>query len=171
MQKTIKKTIALLLTVVMLLSLGIPMVGAVEATTATYPTYAEAADGELLYKVDFNDKSRFNYDVKGSVAGSVTPSTDGTALTIKGDSNKFTVGGEIANLPLQNTVYTVDFSLTLGDRGSTTYFALDPTSNDGLMGSYAFYLRWDRNLQIENTFSNAQAKVAYSYLKEETLKK
>ena len=53
MQKTIKKTIALLLTVVMLLSLGIPMVGAVEATTATYPTYAEAADGELLYKVDF----------------------------------------------------------------------------------------------------------------------
>ena len=170
MQKTIKKTIALLLTVVMLLSLGIPMVGAVEATTATYPTYAEAADGELLYKVDFRDKTRYNYDESSTVVGGdYTASEDGSALTIRGDGslstkNQYTVGGAISDLPLNETsVYTIDFSITTPDSSYSTYFSLAPdldNSHKGRKGDYGFLCR-TTYVQIESNFSPTGTKANF----------
>ncbi|MBQ8818916.1 MAG: hypothetical protein IJZ83_10075, partial [Clostridia bacterium] len=107
-----KKTIALLLTVVMLLSLSIPMVGAVEATSTTYPTYAEAADGDLLYKINFNE-NKYTYSYINNTTATTEASTDGSTLTLKSNTTSaayHTVGGEVAGLPLTgSSVYTVEF--------------------------------------------------------------
>ena len=59
MKHVTKKLTALLLTMLMLLGAVVPMsVGAGDAAVEpTYPTYAEAKDGDLLYRVNFNGDS------------------------------------------------------------------------------------------------------------------
>ena len=43
----------------MLFGTAIPMVSATETTEATYPSYEEAEPGEVLYKVDFKNDTRY----------------------------------------------------------------------------------------------------------------
>ena len=57
MRKTIKKTLALLLTAIMLLGVAAPTVSA----EGEFKDPATAEDGELLWEVDFNDRSRYGF--------------------------------------------------------------------------------------------------------------
>ncbi len=62
MRKTIKKTLALLLTALMLFGTAIPMVSATESTSGnTFKDPATAQNGELLWEVNFNDKERYDF--------------------------------------------------------------------------------------------------------------
>ena len=157
MRKTMKKTIALLLTVVMLLSLSIPMVGAVEATSTTYPTYAEAADGDLLYKINFNE-NKYTYSYINNTTATTEASTDGSTLTLKSNTTSaayHTVGGEVAGLPLTgSSVYTVEFSTTLP---STGFVGLAPAANTtSLVGGYGFAVKAGSAKRDTADFSNGK---------------
>ena len=121
-----------------------------------YKAYDDAEDLDLLYKIDFNDKTRFDYKAQSdSITGSVTPSADGSALTIKGDDgkNNFTVGGAVKGLPLDKfSVYTVDFDITMAVNWHTHYMYFSPNTDTGT-GSDGFFIRTDQ-VMCENGFSN-----------------
>ena len=117
-----KKLICLALTLLMV----VPMLAmVVSANTTTYKTYAEAADGELLYKANFNGDDRWQPSKENGSAlcdrGDVT-SANLTVTPDSADSTKanFTAsasghnfwGGKIEGLSIgEGFNYTVKFTL------------------------------------------------------------
>ena len=118
MKHTATKIMSILLATLMLLTLAAPLASATEGTSATptYPTYAEAQDGDLLYKVDFSGTDgRYTPAVKTGLATfSVDPSDDTKAtLNAQADADGNSFGGPISGLPLnENSVYTIEFTVT-----------------------------------------------------------
>lgn len=124
MKHTATKLIAMLLATMMVFALAIPMVSAEAstetatntATTPSYPTYEEAAVGDLLYKVDFRGTDGI-YAPKvmlnnGGTTNTVTPSDDGTSLTLKGMKD-FYYGGILEDFDLtKDTTYTIEWKVT-----------------------------------------------------------
>ena len=112
---TIRKCLAFLLTAAMLLSLSpVLLTGAEE--DPVYPAYEDAADGDLLYRVDFRGTDgiyapeSLNTDTAKQEQKVNTASGDGGSLTLRG--NNF-YGGPVRGLPLNwDTTYTITYDVT-----------------------------------------------------------
>ena len=148
-----KKTIALILATVMLLALAVPAATAVEteAQTTTYPSYADADNGDLLWTVDFTDKAKFDCDVDRT-ADFATLTTNGGSATLvanmldKTDTN-LTYGGAFSDMPLNSdSVYTIDFNVDINSSYIWNYVFVDPAYKHGFayrcdVASYSTDLR------------------------------
>ncbi len=124
MKHIAKKCTAILLTMIMLLGMVVPMsVGADDtATEPTYPTYADAIDGDLLYRVNFNGDSYWKPTTKNGSAAVNEVIDDGTqARTATSSSQQGHFGTEVKGLYFDETSkYTITFETSK----STTYKGL-----------------------------------------------
>ena len=142
MKKTMKKILALALVLIMTL----PLVAvAVSATAPAYKSYAEAQDGELLYKADFNGDSYWapsktngstladRGDLTSDSLTVTVDSTDSTKANFSSDSKAHKLwGGAVNGLALgEDYNYTVRF--TLAEKGSGVGFGV---LIDGQTGVY-----------------------------------
>jgi len=118
----------LIVTLMILAILSVVMVPAMAAENSAVKDYASAADGDLLYTVDFSGKDgviKFGNlgESTSSDYFSYTPSADGTSLTVKGAKEKGEMGclwgGTIRQLEATaNTTYTMTFKVTVhGEAG------------------------------------------------------
>ena len=143
-----KKLICIMLTLLMV----VPMLAmTVNANTATtYKTYAEAADGELLYKANFNGDDRWQPSTETAIANAGwewTNSTNMTATVDPENSGKATIalsqqanaawGADISDLPLgEGYNYTLKYTVSCAD-GSKPIGVLF----DGHYGAYAYSVK------------------------------
>lgn len=142
-----KKLICLALTLLMV----VPMLAmVVSANTTTYKTYAEAADGELLYKANFNGDDRWQPSTETAIANAGwewTNSTNMTATVDSADSGKATIalnpagnaawGADISNLPLgAGYNYTVKYTVSCADGSKPIGLLID-----GHYGAYAYSVK------------------------------
>lgn len=122
MKHTATKFIAMILAMLMVVALAVPMVSATtgeQTASVTYPTYAEANDGDLLYEVDFRGDSKYaprfmknENKTDGTGTSTAQVSEDGNSLTLTGTSNNY-YGAELQGFDLNsNTVYTITYTVS-----------------------------------------------------------
>ena len=129
MRKTIKKTLALLLTALMLFGTAIPMVSATEATSeSTFKDPATAQNGDILWEVNFKDTERFNVDIVKNKDdySELKISDDGKTAELIAKSRdvvaNYGFGGAIQGLPMGdgNGAYTVEFKMSAYNGGTSS---------------------------------------------------
>ena len=152
-----KKLIVILAAIAIMAAMVIPGLAAGSAPKA----YETAAEGELLYTVDFRaDNGVINFDVlAGSKAAELfdyIPSADGTALTIKGKAGKTGTagclwGGAIETLTTgKDIVYTMTYQVSShGDQGKNNSIGVGGyfSTSDGatMLNFYSNYNTQDEN--------------------------
>ncbi len=122
MKKTAQKILALLLSVLLLIGFAAPMATVSAATVPDAKTYTNAADGELLYAVDFRGKDGIYKPVYyEDPTYKHTVFENGKNIQL---DNVGATGGAVGELPLNNeTVYTITMSLSLyGGWGFDVFF-------------------------------------------------
>ena len=136
MKTKTNKAISLLLSIVMLLLL-VPAFSLAAYAEDGFASYEEAADGEILYSVDFRGITGVFAPAKMSGDDPVI-SEDGRAITMSGSSY---FGGEISTLPLNAlTTYTITFDLEFSVSGQGAGLYIDkatPTAAAGFNGYYS----------------------------------
>ena len=150
----------LLVTLIVLAILSVMMVPAMATETAAVKDYASAAEGELLYTVDFSGKD--NVITYGSIGGtnatkyfSYTPSDDGKSLTVKGAQDKGQAGtlwgGTIPSLEANmDTVYTMTYKVK--SNGAVG------TNNSVGVGGYYMNKIIDDTASVYNLYGNYTTK-------------
>jgi len=129
---TMKRTLSLLVVVVMLVSMFSFMTTGVSANVLK-STYEDAKDGDLLYEVKFGETSgvytptQFNAQTAGDTdAGAVTITDNGRTLAFYKpslQSNASYYGGAIEGLKwTADTVYTITMKLSLPPNRGGVYF-------------------------------------------------
>ena len=118
-----KRIISLALVLVMLVS---SLALSVNAMTVTYPTYADAQDGELLYVADFTGDEYYQPSTENAIANAGWEWVESETLVANVDETKpnevsFTKekkvnsawGGDIESLPLgEGYAYTIKFTVS-----------------------------------------------------------
>lgn len=185
MRRTIKKTIALFLTVVMLFALAVPMVNATEPEGETIYPYDEAQNGQLVGKLDFGELADTNITAKDGTTVATTSFAnnlvirrgydssygDGTSVLFASRNAKghmATIGTELSDLPLNSdSVYTVEFNMGANNTNTYGLFLTQPTNtgfcisgweNTYLAKTADWTIDWDHYV---NTQSMDSADVAF----------
>ena len=144
-----KNTMKKILCIALVLMMAIPML-AINIGATTYPTYAAAADGDLLYTANFNGDSRWAPSTESAIANAGwnwTNSTNMTATVDAQDSGKATItlgvqdnaawGGDITDLPLgAGYNYTVKYTVSCADGSKPIGLLID-----GHYGAYAYSVK------------------------------
>ncbi len=110
MKQTIKKSIALVLTLVMVLSV---FAISVNATENNFVAPENANNGDLLLTVDFSDKTGFNYTVDTTAnAGEVVANKNKISATSAHKTNSIRIEGNFDGITMgAGSIYTIDFAL------------------------------------------------------------
>ena len=146
-EKTMKKTIALILVSLMLLAFAVPTVTATEATASNFISYESAKDGQLLGTVDFGKVNLEVLNKSDTLNTTVVVNGGELKITPAKGTPRFTynTGMTLSELPISDTsVYTIDFSMA-------TY-----------AGSLARYIYFNNDCQngfiVTKTYASASGK-------------
>ena len=135
------------------------------STGNTAIPYADAADGDLLYQVNFNFDSHFTSVSDGTSAGTYTVSGDnGERVSVSGKSASAAFyGGKLFNYKVPDNVYTISYYIENSDwssiRAGAKFYYQDhwlglanDTSAEGTMSLLrwnTFYDKFDNSFEIK----------------------
>ena len=164
MKNSAKKSIALLLTILMLLGVATPFAFAVEQTDVTpgyYKAYDEAEEGELLYAVDFRGDDYYSPSTMTNYANltSATPSEDGNSISITGTGTTF-YGAQIDGMPLKDRAYTLTYTFTR-DKQSIAGLYVDANHENYANNGFAGRAHWLNYYNGTGTYSTEYSYANY----------